>query len=525
MVKERGMTLVGTRTKKAATNLAFVVPSQVIICILDFYLKRKFASALGVMSMGIESTFSNLLTLFSLSGLGILPALSYNLYKPFAENDTERLKIVVDFIKKVCWGLAAFFLLIGGLFVFRLEWVATNIYDIKNMKIIYLLFLINAVLPCFFAHRHSMILYNQKKYIVVIINFIAVSLSAVAKLFILNTNPNLVSFMACTVLATLLEGVIVFFVSCRKYPFLATKSDACISKREALVSFKNVGGAVLNHVFGLVVNFTNNIYMSKFVGLAVAGIYSPYQAILSEVKLFNSHFCEAIGPSVGNLAALGEYKKLEKRFYSVLLIGNWIFSMAACVLASNLTPFINVWMPGNTTFDDTTCMFILINFYMLAIRKLVLMFKNNMGIYWDGRYVTFCEAVLDVILGYLFSGHGAIGIFAGLTISVICTCFWWEPWLLFKLGFKSSVVVYFKKQLLYYGASVSCCVISVLFCSQITAPGWARVRVGCIISMIVQIFVFWIAFRKTEEFLSLRQLVFEFFRFHVFKLFKLKNRR
>ncbi|GHU85537.1 hypothetical protein FACS1894198_3560 [Clostridia bacterium] len=259
-------------------------------------------------------------------------------------------------------------------------------------------------------------------------------------------------------------------------------------------------------MFGLIVNVTNSVYVSRFVGLSVAGIHSSYDSILEAVKTFNWNFCEAIGPSVGNLAALGEHKKLEKRFFSVLLLSNWIFGGVVCVLVANFAPLVRVWRPTLRVFDDFTSIMIFANFYMLAVRKLILMFKGSMGIYWAGKYVTFWEAVLNVILGYLLRGYGVAGISVGMAISILCTCFWWEPLLLFKLGFKTSSVLFFKKQLIYYLMTAISCVISVFMCVQLDLLGWPRVIVGGMISVFVQSIIFSVVFRKTEEFLFLKGL-------------------
>jgi hypothetical protein len=459
--------------------------------------------------VGVENTFKKILMFFSAANLGLIPAISYSLYKPLAANDIEKVKATVKFIRNLCWTLATLFMLIGIPFTFCLQLVvnkADNIYAIPGIRLIYLLSLVNIVLPWFFAHRQSVILYDQKKYIVVLINFIAVSIRIIAQIIFLDKRPSLVSFVVCMVFSTLLEGLMVFSVSKWQYPFLSEKGGSSLSRKEVTASLKNAWGGSLSQVFGLIVNVTNGVYISRFAGLSAAGIQSSYDAILEVIKTFNWNFCEAIGPSVGNLAALGEHKKLEKRFFSLLLLSNWIFGSAVCVLVPNFAPLVRVWRPSLTVFDNFTSAVIFANFYVFAIRKLILMFKGNMGIYWAGKYVTFWEAVLNLILGYLLRGYGVAGISAALTISILCTCFWWDPLLLFRLGFKTSSVPFFKKQLVYYLMTGISCIISVFMCVRLDLLGWPRVLIGGIISIFAQTSVFWVMFRTTEEFLFLKGL-------------------
>ncbi|MDR1260634.1 MAG: hypothetical protein LBJ83_02860 [Oscillospiraceae bacterium] len=505
--KKEGLNVGRSRTKNVVINLLFMLPCQTIIWVLEFCLRRKFASTLGMIYMGVESTFSNVLLFFSILNLGVIPAISISLYKPLADGDVEKLRSIVAFTKKVCLIIAGCFAVIGWVLSFNLQLIANNIYEIPRIRTIYLLFLANILLPCFFAHLRSVILYNQKKYIIVIIDFISISLGLIAKMFFLNYHSGLISFAFCAVTSTILEGLIIFFVAKRLYPFLSVKTKKPLSRQEIHLIFKNVGGGVFNQGFGLIVHATVNVYMSRFVGLAAMGVYAPYQHILTVVKNFNWHFCESIGPSVGDLATLGERKKLEARFYAVLLINNWIFGAVVCILATSVNGVIKLWLPTNRVFDKMTCYIILINFYLLAVRKIVLMFKENMGIYWDGKYVTLCEAVLNIILGYFLAGYGAIGVFGALTISILCTCFWREPWLLFRLGFKKSPISFFKKQLLYYVAAAGSCLINAYIFLGVTFVGWGQVLVVSVVSVFVHGLLLLIFFGRTQEFLFLKQLI------------------
>ena len=498
-----------TRTEKTIINLTYAMLCQFIIFILEFYMRKEFSSVLGEVYLGLDSTFDSVLMMISASNLGIVSAIAYSLYKPLAEADEKRLKAAFKFLRNSCWFMGIFFGVCGIIFSYRLNLILNNADTILNIKIIYLFYLANVILPYFFAHRRWLILNDQRRYIVILNSFISTVLGLLAKLIFLGIYKSFLIFSICILSTTLIEGVITFVVSNRLYPFLKYKITEKLTKSEKKIILKNVKGAILNQAFGLVIHTTDSIYISKIAGIIVAGIYAPYKFIINALKTINWQFCESIAASFGNLAAEGDIKKLEKRFYDVLFIGNCFFSAVVCNLIVNFSPLINIWMPKNHIFDNKVVAIILFNFYLMGIHKIVKTIRDNMGIYWPARYITICEAIINLAVSYFgVKFYGIAGILGGTTISILATCFWWEPYLLYKHGFKTKLTVYFKKQFLYYALTFVCCYICVNLCKKlVTQVVWARIFYNTLIVLIVQGFIFFVAFKNSEEYLFFKELI------------------
>lgn len=82
-----------SRTQNAIKNLITGVCGQVLIMILKFITRTVFIQTLGKSCLGINGLFTNILDMLSLTELGIGTAIIYNLYKPIALNDYQRILI------------------------------------------------------------------------------------------------------------------------------------------------------------------------------------------------------------------------------------------------------------------------------------------------------------------------------------------------------------------------------------------------------------------------------------------------
>ena len=76
---------------------------------------------------------------------------------------------------------------------------------------------------------------------------------------------------------------------------------------------------VLHKIGSIVVFATDNLIISKFVGLVSVGIYTNYHVITNAVTVFINKFFNAMAASVGNLAVEADIEKQEKVFNSMNL--------------------------------------------------------------------------------------------------------------------------------------------------------------------------------------------------------------
>ena len=164
------------RTKYSITNV-------VTICVV-FISQTVFIKILGVEYNGINGLFSNVLTILNLFELGIGSSITYNLYKYVKYDNKNAIKSIMQFYNKSYRFIAIFVFFIGLLIIPFLKLIVANITIDVNLYVIYMLFLISTVATYILSYKRSLIIANQKNYIINVVEIVYVFILNVTKIFI-----------------------------------------------------------------------------------------------------------------------------------------------------------------------------------------------------------------------------------------------------------------------------------------------------------------------------------------------------
>ena len=88
------------RTSNSIKNSLTSTISSVVTMLCGFIAQAIFIRILGAEYLGLNGLFTNILTILSFFELGIGNAIVFHLYKPIANNDTEKIKSLMLFYKK-----------------------------------------------------------------------------------------------------------------------------------------------------------------------------------------------------------------------------------------------------------------------------------------------------------------------------------------------------------------------------------------------------------------------------------------
>ena len=274
---------------------------------------------------------------------------------------------------------------------------------------------------------------------------------------------------------------------------------------------------VFHKIGSIVVVGTDNILISKFIGVIQVGLYSNYQLIINALNTVFGLAFQSVTASIGNLGATENSKKNKFIFECINLIGFWIYAFSSICLINLFNPFINIWLGREYLFSMPIVLIIIISFYLSGMRKSVLTFRDALGLFWHDRYKAIFEAGINLVASIILAQYiGIAGIFIGTIISTLTTCFWIEPYILFKYGFEDSVKSYFKKYGFY---TINMIIVGVLtwFISSIFSDYSILGFIGkLVVCIIVPNTLFLIIFWRTKEFQYLIVIVKPM----IYKLFK-----
>ena len=157
-----------SRKKNVIKNMFVGTIFQVISLLMGFVNRTFFIKLLSEEYLGVNTLFTNILTILSFAELGIGNAIIFNLYKPLAKDDKKQVNLLLKFYRNT-YSFIGMIMLVAGLilipFIPNLIETMPNISE--NIYVIYVLFLFDTVISYFFTYRTAIIQADQKNYVIV----------------------------------------------------------------------------------------------------------------------------------------------------------------------------------------------------------------------------------------------------------------------------------------------------------------------------------------------------------------------
>ncbi len=481
-------------------NIKYSAINYIVVNLLKFIVRMVFVKTLPIEYLGVNGLFTNVLAMLSLAELGIGPAIVYSLYKPLAYGDKETVRSIMHLFKNVYIAVGGIILVFGlALFPFLDSFIKDG-QGVPQVHYFYLVFLLNTVVSYLWTYKRSLLIADQKQYVVNIYQATVQVLVAVLQIIFLLIFENYWCFIILMLFGTILENFIIARKADKEYSYLnepAKLLDLDI-KRQIV---KNTKAMICHKIGGMVVFSSSNLVLSKFAGLAAVGLYSNYYMVLAALNTFAAKFFESITASVGNLMVLEENSKKIKAFKITEFITALQAAICFCGLYILFNPFVELWVGKDYLFSETVTAAMAFSFYLTYMRKAVLMFRDACGLYWNDRYKPLAESIINLTASiYLTINYGAIGVVLGGIISTLLTCFWVEPYVLFNNGIYIKLKDYFIDYLKFAAVALLAAMISeFVYSSLFTKVTLSNFIAGIFICVNVTLILWYAIFKNREE--------------------------
>lgn len=437
------------RTEHVVKNLKFAAVSELVLAVLKFVSRRVFVLLLGKEYLGVSGLFTDILSMLSLAELGFSVSITYSLYQPVAQGNTTLIKSLMQLYRRVYRSVFVIVLAAGlSLTPFLDFFVKEMPENIPNISLIYVLNVVNASVSYLFAYKSTLLFVYQKKYIDSLIRTAVSVIAAVAQIGVLLITGNYVFYLFIAIGAALTQNVLISVKTDRLYPYLK-ETDISPLPVEILHDIRrNVGAMILHRIGAVAIFSTDNILISKFVGIGTTGLYSNYVMIRGFLNVMVNALFNAITPALGNLNATETEQNRQAAFRRLNFFSAWLFGWMSICLLWLYDPFIRIWLGGNYLLSRPVVLIIVINFYVNSMRIPVANTKSVMGLFWDERYKSILEPPLNLAVSILLAQRwGIFGILAGTLISTMALPFWVEPLGLYRHGLKQPIGEYFLRYL------------------------------------------------------------------------------
>ncbi len=491
------------RTLNSLKNIIGNFANILLLNLLRFVSRIIFVKILDEVYLGVNGLLSNVLGILALAELGIGTAISYSLYKPLAENDTEECKKLMKFYRLAYRIIALVVLVLGLVLLPFLPWFIKDTSGIENLNIIYLIFLANMVISYLFSYKRTLITADQKNYKITPFLLLSNIIMTVGQIVILLIFKDYIMYLLVQTVCIVLENILVNRYITKSYPYLKEINTAGALKKNDLKEIKtNIKALMFHKVGNYVLTATDNIVISKFIGIVTVGIYSNYVMIHSAVSSFIYVFVSNVTSSFGNLIAEGDKEKRFKVFTEMDFITFCLYGVSALCLLFTFNPFIEFVFGSKFVLPFIVVLLIMINYYLVGVNQTPIIVQSAAGVYKYDKYVPLIEAALNLALSIiLVQFMGLLGILLGTLISYLLPLII-KPFVVFKHVLYKDIKLYYKSFCKQLFTLVCAGGLVYFILSFIHVSTFIQIIINFIISLVIPTLFIIVVYRKSEEFNS-----------------------
>ena len=404
------------RTAKSIKNISFGLLAQFITTIAAFITRTVMVKLLGIDAIALNGLFTEVIAVLSMAELGIGSTITYNLYKPLAENDVDKICRLMTFFKKVYRIIAVVTFGLGAAACVYIPAIVRDIsYPDGYVRLIFMLFVIQISSSYLFSYKVSLLNADQNRYLISLVTAAAKIIGSVVLIGILLVSHNYVLYLIGNILVTVLTNVAASRVADKKYPYL---QDMPLEKPERKAVFSNVRNIFIKQLSGKITNSTDNILISAMVSTIMVGYYSFYALVISVFRQLVDQIGNGISSSMGNLFATGSNEACMTALNRLTWMHSALATFCCVCIYGCMEAFITLWVGSAYLLPRQVLFMLCVNLYCYIAAQPIYTAMHMAGFFAEGRNISLLGSGVNLAVSILF-GHyfGMFGIFLG----TLCT--------------------------------------------------------------------------------------------------------
>lgn len=491
------------RTRYSIKNSITSFISNIINYMFLFIGQTIFIKILGVEYAGLNGLFSNILAVLNFFELGIGSSITYNLYKYVKKNDQETIKSIMYFYKKTYNFITIIIFTIGISILPFLKYLIKGPNVNINIYITYFLFLLSTVSTYILSYKRNIIFVNQKNYILNIIHIIYEIILNVSQITIIFLTKNYYLYLIIKIICNILENIIITIKTNKMYPYIKEKNIKELNKKVKDNIINRVKALILHKLAHALVNGTDNIIISSFLGLTTVGLYTSYNYIINTVKALFRDIITSTSASVGNLLVENNSEKNYQTFKKIRFLNFWLAVFTSTCLLLITEPFIKTWLGKNYLLPTSILIVLIINYYQQMMRSTFIVFKDGAGIWIEDKYIPLIESLINLVASIiLVKLIGLKGVFIGTILSsLVLWCYSYPKYVYINL-FNRNIKNYIKETLTHIILFIIITSISFILNKYSN-----NIIITLLISITIPNIVLFIIYKNTEEFKYYKELI------------------
>lgn len=496
------------RFKKSVKNMISGMAYRILSMLTAFVVRTVFIKCLNNDYLSVNGLYSSILSMLSLAELGFGTAMVYSMYKPLGEQDWRKLSQIMRLYKRVYCLIGTFILVVGLCLVPFLDVLIKDKPNLPNLTLYYILFLGNSVISYwFFAYRNSILQADQKAYIVSNYSSLFNLIKSGLQIILLIVFHDFTIYLLTQIVCTVLQNVMLAARVKKEYPIFGKADKEELAQEEKMRIFKDVKALMLQKVSFKILNTSDSLIISAFVGIGWVGVLSNYMMVEEAVVAVLTQLTGSITASLGNFFAKEDRESGYELFRRIDFINFWMYGFSAVAFVVLLNPFVELWLGRlgkEYILSQTVVVALVLRFFVEGYMNMMSTFRSTLGLFTQGQYLPLLVAALNIVFSISLSiPFGVAGVIIATPLARCCVNVWYMPLVIHRDAFKKPVIPFYRRCIFrwLFLAGLAAVMLTfsqmIIFSSEVTTKTFALM---VMLAAVIPNAAFILVFHKTEEF-------------------------
>ena len=410
-----------SRSTRTSLNVISSLLSQIIIVVCGLIVPRCLLKAFGSEVYGATTSITQFLSYIALIEGGIGGVARSELYKPLAENNKNKVALILKSIK-------SFFFKVGLIFIIYVVIIGVIFKDISSLESLdwTTCFFLVAVISIsnlgqyFIGMTYGILLQaDQKNYVINLISIATTILNTLLVILLIFLDFNIVFVKLISSCVFLLRPLIYFLYVKKYYNLPKTVEPEQDDGPVLKAKWTGLG----QHIAYFVHSNTDIVLLTIILDLRIVAVYSVYALVTTNIQSLISSFGSGMEGLFGELIAKDEKENLRNIFSKYVSLLSFVSIIIFATTFILIVPFVKLYTSG---IEDVNYIYPLFGFLMVLasfVYIIRLPFHNIViaaGKFKETNAASFGEAAINIIVSITCVYFlGIVGVAIGTCAAVI----------------------------------------------------------------------------------------------------------
>lgn len=496
------------KSKNATRNILYGMVLKIYQMFMPFIMRTVIIYYLGAEFLGLNSLFNSILQVLNLAELGVGSAMVFSMYKPIAENDTDKLCALLNLYKKY-YRVIGLMILVGGMVVVPIlpSLISGNLPVEVDLYILYFLNLSATVLTYWlFAYKNSLLQAYQRIDVASKVFIITDTFKYILQIITLVIFKNYYFYCIVLLVSQILNNIMTAYCAKKRYPDLEPKGK--LPQKEQKEINGKIKDLFTTKLATTLLSSGDTLVISAFLGLIMLAMYQNYFYLISAVLGCFTIIHTAITAGIGNSLIVDTMEKVKHTFNMLFFGILWLVTFCVGCFLALMQPFMKMWVGNGLLLKDEIVILLVIYFCVYEMTQFFSVYKEAAGIWHQDRFRPLICSIINIVLNLVLVQK--MSVYGVVLATIISSGFISLPWVIhnvFKYILKENPIIYLKKFIKYAFAGILINMFVAIVTAKIYFPIIIELAVKLVFCIIVINGVWVICFRRTDEFIELKHMI------------------